>query len=149
MFSVEASDDERLIKLNWSGQVDSDEMRRCAEEMRVTASKMRPGFRVLADMTDLESMDSAGAPYIGSVMDLCVAKQVEHVIRVIPDPHKDIGLNIMSYFHYGSKIRVTICENLADAMRRLAELKAVYHKFHRLHRLKVSFTQSREPFPTR
>ena len=121
MFSVEASDAERLIKINWSGQVDSDEMRRCAEEIGISASKMRPGFRVLADMTDLESMDYAGAPYIGSVMDLCVTGQVEHVVRVIPDPRKDIGLNIMSHFHYGSKIRVTNCENLADAMRRLAE----------------------------
>jgi hypothetical protein len=121
MFSVEASDAERLIKISWSGQVDSDEMRRCAEEIGVTASKMRPGFRVLADLTDLESMDYAGAPHIGTVMDLCVTRQVEYVVRVIPDPHKDIGLNIMSHFHYGSKIRVTNCENLADAMRRLAE----------------------------
>jgi hypothetical protein len=66
---------------------------------------MRPGFRVLVDMTDLESMDYAGAPYIGSIMDLCVTKQVEHVVRVIPNPHKDIGLNIMSYLRYGSKVR--------------------------------------------
>jgi len=96
-------------------------MRRCADEIGVTVSKMRPGFRALVDMTDLESMDYAGAPYIGSIMDLCVTKQVEHVVRVIPNPHKDIGLNIMSYLRYGSKVRVTICENLADAMRRLAE----------------------------
>jgi anti-anti-sigma regulatory factor len=121
MFLIEVSDAERLVKITWSGKVDSDEMRRCAEEMSVTASKIRPGFRLLADMTGLESMDSAGAPYIGSVMDLCAARQVEHVVRVIPDPRKDIGLNIMSYFHYGSKVRVTICDNLADAMRRLAE----------------------------
>ena len=121
MYSIEASDDERLIKLNWSGQVDSDEMRRCAEEIGVKTGKMGPGFRVLVDMTDLEWMDYAGAPYIGSIMDLCVAKQVEHVVRVIPNPHKDIGLNIMSYLRYGSKVRVTICENLADALRELAE----------------------------
>ncbi|MGA8658502.1 MAG: hypothetical protein WB586_20365 [Chthoniobacterales bacterium] len=44
MFSIEASDAERLIKITWSGQVDSDEMRRCAEEIRVTASKMRADF---------------------------------------------------------------------------------------------------------
>jgi hypothetical protein len=66
-------------------------------------------------------MDYTGAPYIGTIMDLCLTKQVEHVVRVIPNPHKDIGLNIMSHFHYGSKIRVTICESLKDAMRRLAE----------------------------
>ncbi|MBV9674065.1 MAG: hypothetical protein JO076_14740 [Verrucomicrobia bacterium] len=121
MFSVEASDAERLIKINWSGEVDSDEMRRCAEQIRAKAAEMRPGFRVLADMTGLESMDYAAAHYIGSIMDLCASKQVEHVVRVIPDPRKDIGLNIMSYFHYGPKIRVTICESLADAVRRLAE----------------------------
>jgi hypothetical protein len=121
MFSIETSDTERLIKLSWLGQVDLDEMRRCAEEIRVATSKMRPGFRVLVDMTELESMDYAGAPYIGSIMDLCVAKQVEHVVRVIPNPHKDIGMNIMSYLRYGSKVRVTICENLADAMQQLAE----------------------------
>jgi anti-anti-sigma regulatory factor len=121
MFTIEASDAERLIKISWSGHVDSDEMRRCADEIGVTTSKMRPAFRVLVDMTELESMDYAGAPYIGSIMDLCVTKQVEHVVRVIPNPHKDIGLNIMSHLRYGSKVRVTICENLADAMRRLAE----------------------------
>jgi anti-anti-sigma regulatory factor len=119
MFSIEASDTKRLIKISWSGQVDLDEMRRCAEEFGATVAKMPHGFRLLADMTDLESMDSAAAPYIGSVMDLCVTRQVEHVVRVIPDPRKDIGLNIMSHFHYGSKVRVTICENLADAMRHL------------------------------
>jgi hypothetical protein len=121
MYSIEASDDEGLLKINWLGHVDSDEMRRCADEFGVTASKIRPGFRVLVDMTDLEWMDYAGAPYIGLVMDLCVAKQVAHVVRVIPNPHKDIGLNIMSYLRYGSKVRVTICENLAEAMQRLAE----------------------------
>jgi hypothetical protein len=121
MFSIEANDDERLIKISWSGKVDSEEMRRCAEEMGVTAFKMQPGFRLLADMTNLESMDYAGVPYITSVMDLCMARQVEQVIRVIPDPHKDIGLNIMSYFHYGPGVRVAVCQNLADAMRLLAE----------------------------
>jgi hypothetical protein len=119
MFAIEASDAKRLIKISWSGRVDSDEMRRCADEIGVTTAKMRPGFRVLVDMTDLESMDYSGAPYIGSIMDLCVTKNVEHVVRVIPNPRKDIGLNIMSYLRYGSKVRVTICENLADAMRQL------------------------------
>ena len=76
MFSIETSDAERLIKVSWSGKVDSDEMRRCAEEIRVAATKLRPWFRLLADMTGLEWMDPAGAPYIGEVMDFCAKKQV-------------------------------------------------------------------------
>jgi anti-anti-sigma regulatory factor len=121
MFSIQANDTERLITISWLGQVDLEEMRRCADEVALKTAKMGPGFRVLVDMTELEWMDYAGAPYIGSIMDLCLAKQVEHVVRVIPNPHKDIGMNIMSYLRYGSKVRVTICENLADALQRLAE----------------------------
>jgi hypothetical protein len=121
MFSIEVSEAERLIKISWFGHVDLDEMRSCADEIGAHASKLRPGFRVLVDMTELEWMDYNGAPYIGLIMDFCVAKQVEHVVRVIPNPHKDIGLNIMSYLRYGSKVRVTVCQNLADAVRLLAE----------------------------
>jgi anti-anti-sigma regulatory factor len=121
MFSIEVEDAEALIKISWLGHVDPDETRRCVEEVGVAIADIRPGFRVLVDLTNLESMDLACAPYLGSLMDLCVAKQVEHVIRVIPDPRKDIGLNIMSSIRYGSKVRVTVCETLAEAIRQLTE----------------------------
>jgi anti-anti-sigma regulatory factor len=121
MFSVEADDAERLIKIRWSGKVDSTEMRTCAEQLAGSLAEVRPGFRILTDMTDLESMDPTGARFLGSIMDLCLEKQVGHVVRVLPEPHKDIGFNIMSYFHYGSKVRVTTCQSLTDAWQLLAE----------------------------
>ena len=121
MFSIEIEDAKALFKITWSGQVHPDETRRCVEEVGAAIADFRPGFRALVDMTNLESMDLACAPHLGSLMDLCAAKQVEHVIRVIPDPRKDIGLNIMSSFRYGSKVRVTVCETLGEAIRQLAE----------------------------
>jgi hypothetical protein len=121
MFTIEVEDAAALIKITWLGQVDADEMGRCVEEVDVKTTNIPPGFRVLADMTNLESMDLACAPYLGSLMDLCVAKEVGHVVRVIPDPRKDIGLNIMSSFRYGPKVRVTVCEDLSEAIRQLAE----------------------------
>ena len=54
-------------------------------------------------------------------MDLCNKKGVEMVVRVIPDPHKDIGLNIMSLFHYRRHVRLVTCQTLAEAMNILAE----------------------------
>jgi hypothetical protein len=121
MVSVDANDVGRLVSIKWSGRVNLDEMRRSTDEIAAVVSNMRPGFRMLADMTEMESMDPAGAPYIGTIMDLCVTKQVERVVRIIPDPRKDIGFNIMSYFHYGSKVHVVTCENLSQAMQALAE----------------------------
>jgi hypothetical protein len=120
MFSVNADDADRLLKICWSGKVDLEEIRRCTEQIVGLVSDMPPGYRVLTDMTGLESMDPAGAPHIGTIMDLCVAKQVEQVVRVIPDPQKDIGFNIMSHFHYGSKVQVVTCESLTEALQHLA-----------------------------
>ena len=40
---------------------------------------------------------------------------VELVIRVVPDPTKDIGFNIISRFHYQHSPRTVICETIAEA----------------------------------
>ena len=54
-------------------------------------------------------------------MDTLTEKQVASVIRVMPDPHKDIGLNILSQFHYGPEIQITTFETLADALQSLVK----------------------------
>jgi hypothetical protein len=84
MFSVEADDINRLVKINWSENVSADEMRECAEQLRALTANMRPGFRLLSDLTGLKSMDPTGASYIGAIMDLFAAKQVSLIVRVIP-----------------------------------------------------------------
>jgi hypothetical protein len=43
------------------------------------------------------------------------------VVRVIPNPQKDIGLNILSLFHYRRRVRIVTCETLEEAMNALAE----------------------------
>ena len=121
MFSVEADDINRLIKISWSENVSADEMRECAEQLRALTADMRPGFRVLTDLTGLESMDPTGASYIAAIMDLFSAKQVGLIVRVIPDPHKDIGLNILSYFHYRSQVQIVTHKSLRDALRSLSD----------------------------
>jgi hypothetical protein len=37
------------------------------------------------------------------------------VVRVIPDPTRDIGLQIMSYFHYDGAVRIVTCATLDEA----------------------------------
>ena len=115
MFSVEADDINRLIKISWSENVSADEMRECAEQLRALTADLRPGFRLLSDLTGLESMDPTGASYIAAMMDVFAAKQVGLIVRVIPDPHKDIGLSILSYFHYGSQVQIVTYQNLRVA----------------------------------
>ena len=51
---------------------------------------------------------------------MCNEKGVSAVVRAIPDPRRDIGLQIMSYFHYGPDVRITTCRRLEEAQELLA-----------------------------
>jgi hypothetical protein len=42
MFSVEADNSNRLIKISWSENVSADEMRECAEQLRALTADMKP-----------------------------------------------------------------------------------------------------------
>ena len=79
-----------------------------------------PGFHAFADFRWLESMDPAAARHIAKMMDALAEKGVASVTRVMPDPHKDIGLNILSQFHYGTNVKIATFETLADALQYIA-----------------------------
>jgi hypothetical protein len=58
-------------------------------------------------------------------MDALAEKRVASVIRIIPDPGKDIGMiNIRSQFRYSRELSISIVETLVDALDRLLEQNA-------------------------
>lgn len=109
-----------LLRIAYSGRVSAGETKEAAEQLRLLLPDLKPGFRLLADLTALELMDVASVPYIRLMMDLCNAARVATVVRVIPDPHKDIGLNILSLFHYRHDVHIVTCHTLEEAMKVLA-----------------------------
>ena len=115
MVAFETDQPQNLLVVRYVGSVRPDETERGAREVPAALSKLQSGFRLLADLTDLQSMDVACAPHIEHVMDLCNEKGVSMVVRVIPDPMRDIGLQIMSLFHYGGHVQIVTCETLSEA----------------------------------
>ena len=121
MFSAETDRSKSLVVISVAGRVTAAEVKEAAKRVREIVGDVAPGFRALTDYRWLESMETAAAPYIAEIMDTLASRGVSSVARVVPDPHKDIGLNILSQFHYGPAIRVTTFETLADAVQSLAE----------------------------
>ena len=121
MFRIEFDQLQNCLTIGYSGYVSPDETHRCAEEVRVAVTKTKPGFRLLVDLTDLQSMEDSCAPHIRNIMDMCNQNGVAEVVRVIPDPRQDIGLQIMSYFHYSSEVRIVTCPNVDEALEQLAK----------------------------
>src|SRR5213082_1408561 len=120
MYAVEIDQSKRLLVISGSQRVTAEQARMAEERVRELLQDVAPGFRVLADYRWLESMDSAAARHVAEIMDTLAEKGVASVTRVVPDPHKDIGLNILSQFHYGPEIKIATFETLADALQSMA-----------------------------
>jgi hypothetical protein len=121
MYVVELDQSKRLLVISAAQRVTAEQARQAAQQVRELLQGVAPGFRVLADYRWLESMDAATARHVAEIMDALAEKQVASVTRVMPDPRKDIGLNILSQFHYGPEIKVATFQTLADALQSLLE----------------------------
>jgi len=110
----------RLIFVNYVGQVRPSDLERSQDDLKGLLAELSPGFRLLVDLTGLESMhpDCVGA--VGELMKLIDQASVGMVVRVIPDPKKDIGLNILTIFHYRKHPRVVTCQTMMDAAKVLS-----------------------------
>ena len=117
MYAVELDRSKRLLVISAVQRVTAEQAKLATRRVRELLQDVPPGFRVLADYRWLESMDSAAARHIAEIMDALAEKGVASVTRVMPDPHKDIGLNILSQFHYGPEIKIATFETLADALQ--------------------------------
>lgn len=73
-------------------------------------------------------MRPSAAPHIAEIMDVLPEKQVASVIRIIRDPGKDIGLNILSQFRYSHQLPISTVETLVDALEKLLEQNAETEK---------------------
>jgi hypothetical protein len=109
-----------LLTMSYGQHVGPDDMKRCLGTVRDVMANLQPGFLLLTDLTCLESMDASCAPDMGAIMDLCDTKGMKAVVRVIPDPSKDIGFTLISRFHDHPQVRTRNYDNLADAVQSLS-----------------------------
>jgi hypothetical protein len=115
--SVRLDASRNLIEVRYRGHVTTAEVKAMSVEVIALLPQMSRGFTFLADLSGLESMDLDCAPYITKVMDACNASGIGTVVRIIPDPRKDIGFNILSIIHYGRGVHVLTFQNSDEAKR--------------------------------
>jgi len=109
-----------LVLVTFRGHVDRAEAQQSRLQVAAVLEGMTPGFRLLTDLSALDAMEYACAPEIQASMDLFRTKGVALVVRVVPDPKKDIGFKVMSYFHYGRTVPVLTLETRAEALEKLS-----------------------------
>ena len=122
MYLTEFDPLRRLVKITVAGDTDAEEVISARESLRALLREVQPGFRLLADLSALVSMPTSAAPHLGEIMELCSEKGVALVVRLLPpEPGKDIGLAIISQFHYPPHVPIVTCATMEEAMRLLEE----------------------------
>ena len=124
MVSVEINRSKRLLVISAAGHISREEVKEAAEQVRERLREVAPGLRALIDFRWLDSIRPSAAPHIAEIMDALAEKQVASVIRIIPDPGKDVGMNILSQFHYSHELPISTVETLVDALDQLLEQNA-------------------------
>ena len=118
---VTSDPEKNILKISFAGKITVNDMPFLKERITCELPRLKKGFSLLTDLTDLISMETKCAPFIKKVMELMRDQGIELVVRIIPDPSKDIGLNIMSRFHYPSSLRVVTVNSHEEANLKLSE----------------------------
>jgi hypothetical protein len=109
----------QLLRISYVGHVLRQDFQDNLADLTARLAEMSPGFRLLTDLDQLESIHPDSLPEIGRMMDLIGQAGVGSVVRVIPDPTKDMGLNILSIFHYSHDLTIVTCQSTVEAFQRL------------------------------
>src|SRR5204863_9060902 len=100
MYAVELDQSKRLLVISAAQRVTAQQVKAVAERVHELLQGVGPGFRVLVDFRWLDSMDSAAAHHVASIMEPLSGKGVASAGRGVPDPLEDIGLNVPSTLHH-------------------------------------------------
>jgi anti-anti-sigma regulatory factor len=120
MFLATINKSKRLLHLSFIAKVRVEELAQAHDEVVGLIADLPRGFRLLSDLDRLDSMGADCAAEIARMMEVCDQKGVELIVRVVPDPSKDIGLGILSQFHYPHRPRMITCQSMAEAAEVLA-----------------------------
>ena len=118
--SIEPDPARRLLWIHFRGVVLPQHFADWEGQLENGLSQVGRGFVLITDLTGLENMDLDCVPHVTRAMDRCLAAGIGKVIRIIPDPEKDIGLKLLSLVHYRGKVPSFTCKTRAEADRELA-----------------------------
>ena len=117
MFFAASIKANQVLFVSYIGNVSLKELVRERENMKTLIGEMSPGFRLLVDFSQFESMDHECLGEIGMTMDLLNHAGIAVVVRVIPDSKRDPGMRILSAFHYRKDVRLVTSESFLEAGR--------------------------------
>ncbi|MCR4337315.1 MAG: STAS domain-containing protein [Candidatus Omnitrophica bacterium] len=112
-----------VVIVEFEGRIDAAQAEQFFSDIEKVLPKHGKSFKLLTDLSLLQSMDPNVRGTIKKAMDFFNAKGVTQVVRVIPHPDQDIGFKIMSLFHYSKEVEILTVQSRGEAQARLKSEK--------------------------
>jgi hypothetical protein len=119
MITARYDQESNTVIIEFSGNVNTSQAEPFYQEIQKTVPKHGKGFKVLTDFTSLQGMDLEVRNSVKRVMDFLNEQGVTKILRVIPNPEKDIGFGIMSIFHYSKDVVILNVQSREEAEEHL------------------------------
>ncbi len=123
MIKVNYDQEHNTVIIEFVGKIDAAHGEEYLPNLHKVIPKHGKGFKLLVDLSLVQKMDPKFQVSIKKAMDLLNAHGVTKIIRVIPHPAHDLGLNIMSHFHYSKEVKVLTLPSRKEAEARLRTKK--------------------------
>ena len=117
MLLITSNKSQQLLNIRFLGKVQVGDIQKSLATITAELNSMPPGFRYLVDLSQLEAMDVDCVRELGDIMEMVAQAGVSMVVRFIPDPSKDIGMDILTVFHYPRDLKVVTCRTLEEVAR--------------------------------
>jgi anti-anti-sigma regulatory factor len=108
-----------LLIIYLEGRFDVPKAEKWLEDIESALCHAKEGFKIITDLSRVDNISEAAIEHIEHAMELCGRCGASVIARVIPEPAKDVGFNIMSIFHYSKTTRIYTCATLEEAMKKL------------------------------
>lgn len=119
MVEVHADRERQILTIKLSQRVSAQEMESHLPRVNDELDKLKSGFIVFTDLSALEFMENTATDQIGTYMGIFNEKGVSRIVRLVPDPSKDVGFKLLAIFHYDEAIPTVTCETEDDAAKAL------------------------------
>ena len=119
MILVTSSQAKNLLSVSYIGRVRLADFQKNAADFTAQMATMPKRYNLLSDFSQLDSMDLDCAAEMGRLMKVIGQSGAGLIVRVIPDPSKDIGMNILTAFHFRGHPTIVTCQNMREAMKAL------------------------------
>ena len=115
MIQTNFDDKRNVLITEFEGKIDMRQAEEFYTNFQTFLPKLGKGFKLLTDLSRAQFVDPNIQELVKRTMDLLNDQGVREIIRVIPDPERDIGFNIMSLFHYSKDVKIHTVEFREEA----------------------------------